>query len=527
MMRKFFPASTTAVAMVAVFTFASPEAVAKPTHWCFKTGDGKKFLSIDPKDGRLNAKATACSGNAIFTLDRPDFDKNLAPTLFKRVVIRAANSGYVEQRTSYFYATAKQIVAGKPSFEFSVRQSDSTKPLAANMRVNIYNYGGLLLAASTSNGVVQLMRKPGYYQSGVTPQKFLPAFQFTLISAPAPKASPKAPTKTVKRWQPFGGEYAAPSINKDGNVVTVTGLIKGGTANHLWTVPKALAPRQRLVFNLNHHGTSNRVDVFPDGKVIWVAGGRKHGWRSLSGIKYSLKPTGKLRLASGWRPFGGEYAPPAYTRQGNLVTVSGLIKSGKYGHLATLPKNMAPPRRLIFNLNNHVRPVRIDVLADGKIVWVAGGREHKWLSFSGIAFNVSPQAKAKLVNGWKPYGKEYATATAARQGNLVTLSGLIKGGKYGHMMTLPKPFVPAKRLVFSINNHQNQARVDVLPNGKVLWIAGSKTYGWVSLAGIAYKTNQAAPKPANSKVVALKKKIAATRKSLARMEAELKKMTGK
>jgi len=293
-------------------------------------------------------------------------------------------------------------------------------------------------------------------------------------------------TTTTDAMEPYGGAYEAPTYQKEGNLVTVTGLIKG-KFGHVWTIPKNLAPKQRLVFNLNNHAKPARVDVYPDGRVVWIAGGKDHGWISLSGIRYSLKPTGKLSLARGLKPYGRNYAPPTYSKNGEVVSVSGLIEGNRNGHLATLPPGARPAKRLIFNVNNHAKSTRVDVFPNGRIVYVAGGKDHKWLSLAGIVFKAGKTQTAKLVNGWQHYGGQYAPANYARQGDTVVLGGLIRRGKYGHMLTVPKAFAPAKRLVFSINNHAGQARVDVLPNGQVVWVAGTKNHGWVSLAGISYK----------------------------------------
>jgi hypothetical protein len=94
-----------------------------------------------------------------------------------------------------------------------------------------------------------------------------------------------------------------------------------------------------------------------------------------------------LPLASGWRAYGSGYGTPTVTKMGNLVVVEGLI-SGNFSntHLATLPSGMRPGKRLIFSLNNHEGQARVDVLTNGQIHWVAGSKNHSWMSLSGITF---------------------------------------------------------------------------------------------------------------------------------------------
>merc|ERR1712070_1142337 len=54
---------------------------------------------------------------------------------------------------------------------------------------------------------------------------------------------------------------------------------------------------------------------------------------------------------------------------------------------AQLPSDCRPKGRLIFNMNNHGKTARVDVTTDGKIYWVAGGRDHSWISITGIVID--------------------------------------------------------------------------------------------------------------------------------------------
>ena len=297
-----------------------------------------------------------------------------------------------------------------------------------------------------------------------------------------------------KPWRDAGGEYAPRHVSREGDIVTITGLIKGGTNAELWTIPKNMAPPQQLIFNTDNNGPQ-RVDVHPDGRVEWVAGKRSDDWLSLSGISYSVKKGKPLPLVNGWKPYGDAYGTPTVSKVGNMVTVDGLIKDGKHGHLATLPPGYRPRGQLTFNANNHAKSARIDVLTNGEIRWFAGGKDHGWLNLSGITFSVAPNAEIPLAKGWANYGSGNAPAQAARQGNMVTLSGLIRTKRWNpHLATLPKGLRPPKRMVFSVNNHAKSARVDVFPDGNIIWAGGGKDHGWISLAGITFKTNEPARK---------------------------------
>ena len=135
------------------------------------------------------------------------------------------------------------------------------------------------------------------------------------------------------------------------------------------------------IFNLNNHQYTSRVDVLPDGrKVYWAGGGSSHGWLSLTGISFVAVPTNAVTLAQQWQPYGYEYGIPTWKVQDEVCEVAGLIYGNHWGHLATLPSECRPRERIIFNVNNHQYTTRVDVLPDGGVHWVAGGKSHNWLS---------------------------------------------------------------------------------------------------------------------------------------------------
>ena len=195
----------------------------------------------------------------------------------------------------------------------------------------------------------------------------------------------------TNRWAAYGGSYGTPSVTVTGKICIVDGLVKSGGWGRIAQLPSNCRPNKRLIFNLNNHAKTARVDVLPSGEITWVAGGKDHSWVSLSGIAF---PVGKLdhialALTNRWSAYGGSYGSPSVTVKGNICIVDGLVKSGLWGTIAQLPSNCRPNKRLIFNLNNHAKTARVDVLPSGQITWVTGGKDHSWISLSGIAFVVA------------------------------------------------------------------------------------------------------------------------------------------
>ncbi len=97
-----------------------------------------------------------------------------------------------------------------------------------------------------------------------------------------------------------------------------------------------------------------------------------------------------LAPGAGNAHYGGDYAPATATRVGAVVTVGGVVKVQNWSVLATLPAGYRPAKRMVFSVNNHDRDARVDVLPDGRILWVTGGKNHGWISLSGIVFPAAP-----------------------------------------------------------------------------------------------------------------------------------------
>eukprot|EP01083_Nonionella_stella_P032697 89472_1 len=89
-------------------------------------------------------------------------------------------------------------------------------------------------------------------------------------------------------WSHYGGDYKQAKWSKIGNIVIVQGLIKSSNfdSQHMATLPQNCWPKQRIIFSLDQHSASFRVDVCVDGKITWVTGNNTHSWISLGGIVF-------------------------------------------------------------------------------------------------------------------------------------------------------------------------------------------------------------------------------------------------
>jgi hypothetical protein len=97
-----------AIVSAAVLVIGATPAMAKSTKACFKTANGTNFIAIDKK-GFLNAKANACSGNAVFEISHISLRKGQPARVSVPSFIRAANGKYVQ-----FYGKKLRAIAPHP-----------------------------------------------------------------------------------------------------------------------------------------------------------------------------------------------------------------------------------------------------------------------------------------------------------------------------------------------------------------------------------------------------------------------------
>ena len=98
----------------------------------------------------------------------------------------------------------------------------------------------------------------------------------------ATSASSQVAVPFANGWANYGHSYSGAQASVNGGSCVVSGLIKGTSWGHVATLPSNCRPAGRLIFNLNNHAKTARVDVTTDGKVTWVTGGKDHSWLSLT-----------------------------------------------------------------------------------------------------------------------------------------------------------------------------------------------------------------------------------------------------
>merc|ERR1711988_237260 len=132
----------------------------------------------------------------------------------------------------------------------------------------------------------------------------------------------------VNGWTSYEHGYGAATVSKVDGYCFVQGLIKGGHWGHMATLSSNCRPNKRLIFNMNNHEGTSRIDVMTNGQIWWHGGAKNHGWISLAGMTFSAGSTSQVRLSlkNGNSNYGHSYGPTTYVVRGGFCAVEGLLK---------------------------------------------------------------------------------------------------------------------------------------------------------------------------------------------------------
>jgi len=229
--------------------------------------------------------------------------------------------------------------------------------------------------------------------------------------------------------------------------------------------------------------------VLDNGQIHHVAGGGG-GWVSLDGMWFTTNRPRGVNLIWGWVPYGYGYRTVTQAKNGELCTLSGLIRSGNWGYFAQMAPDCIPrDGRLIFTANNHETITRVDILQGNGLVLRSGGyANHGWVSLDGIAFTQYGGQQLNLHSGWGHYDNGYRRGSFTKTGPICVVSGLIRSGNWPDVITvLPSECRPSKPLIFGGNVHMKSAVIEVHPSGEIRVRRNTKDqWDWLSLDGIKF-----------------------------------------
>lgn len=329
-------------------------------------------------------------------------------------------------------------------------------------------------------------------------------------------------------WKNVGGQYGDLSYHRSGAWCTISGVVAVGRTEDvaknpvISRLPNECRPAGRLIFLVSQHDSNHRVDVLPDGSIVWVTGKVNAPWLSLSGVAFfsDASPTlssaftqRSLALNPAYRALGDLYRVPSFRRQGSLCALSG-VAIGKGSLIGTLPAECRPTGgRGMYRVNRDSETERIDIAPDGSVQWVSASvnaATEAWISLDGIFFVIDESfasqvaatirseyegagvlkasaAELAVSADYPAYGHPYTSPRFTRFGALCSLSGALTIVKQAPVIiTLPANCRPGAKHIFGIASRDDSlARVEVDPQGAVRLVGGNFT-GFVPLDGIRF-----------------------------------------
>lgn len=318
-----------------------------------------------------------------------------------------------------------------------------------------------------------------------------------------------APLVLKGGWTDYGNDYSTAAYTKTkSGLVMLKGLVKNskspGNGDIIGSLPQDYKPSGRLLFGVSTSpNASARVDVNPtsDGADVIFSDDGNSSWFSLDTVHY-IPATGTAgskvtpSLQNGFIPYGGAYEGPSYIQDPTTkrVTIQGLLNNGTRSNgtiIFTLPTTMRPsayqhhPSRSATFHHLGIDPAS-GLLAKGD------GTAAYSINTTFLPSSVSGWANLSLVNGWTWYGGVFSTPQYVKTSDgLVQLKGLIGGGSstYGSVIaTLPPGFRPKARILSVVPDTANYGRLDILPNGQILYMGTSNT--WYALDGMVFPAEQ-------------------------------------
>ncbi|CAE7279738.1 carA2 [Symbiodinium pilosum] len=294
----------------------------------------------------------------------------------------------------------------------------------------------------------------------------------------------------------YGGDYRSTTYSLIEGICILEGLISYSSMVEnqvLAYLPVECWPMRDLSFTMNQGADAPRVQVYANGEVRHVSGARStQYWLSLSGIAFSPAPGGRRKLPymGGWSDYGWDFGMVSFSIKNGLCILEGLVYGGDWAQwFAELPEGCRPTKKLVFHANNNAGSARVDVTTGGGVMYMAGPNNHHWVSLAGIAFapDTVGHIALPLAGSWVAWGSEYASPDYTVRNGICSVEGLIKGGAWGDLANLPEDCRPPDgRLIFNTNNGVQPSRVDVDTDGKIKWVAGGQSKGWISLSGIVF-----------------------------------------
>jgi len=165
--------------------------------------------------------------------------------------------------------------------------------------------------------------------------------------------------------------------------------------SQITSLPSECRPTDgKASFAVNHNDFAHRIDVSPNGDVVFISGTRKYAWLSLDGIIFHVKPSQPINVTDSFSVIANDYRLPSVSRQGSYCLASGLIGSNSNNNdsfVTQLPFACRPKNQLMFGTSDADGMNLVSVSSDGSVSFLTSKRRNeKYLSLDQIHFVTSP-----------------------------------------------------------------------------------------------------------------------------------------
>ena len=194
-----------------------------------------------------------------------------------------------------------------------------------------------------------------------------------------------------------------------------------------------------------------------------------------------------------WENYGGQYRNGSFFKLGNIVYLSGLIKSTVSPYnvptiIGSLPENYRPHTQMKFGVSNHTSYTEISVHTSGSIVLTKSNNSYgsarqisvnSWTSLDGISFSTSENHTFLDRN-----------ITIKKENNIVYLSGTLSGeARPGLLFNVGNKYKPDSDIVLNTIGSDNQGRtIMIKENGDVIFESGQDNTVQLSFDSLQYCT---------------------------------------
>lgn len=340
---------------------------------------------------------------------------------------------------------------------------------------------------------------------------------------PAPRGGILAPGPNLSQQE--GTTYTQAQYSVQGDVVTLAGTLRNVNTPPqnlkgaiLTRLPEGARPTRRLVFRApvqnGRDGAieGGRIDIFPNGYVVFMDGNAEASWVQLTGISFRRHRGEDAPLQPGYVPYVSQgstlgdprdYEVPNVGGEGQIIRLQGLVKrvaTGPWGEIMRLPQSMRPVKTIAVSAAANGGGARLDISPSGAVTWAGGPPTSAWVSLSGIEFvrgEVAPPSQGltntrntyvpRDRNGMTQMALEHMSPRAYLDNGVVRLDGTSAYGQSPspQMGILGAGFRPERNLLFYLHNGAQTLKYEVTASNG--WINISQNSGDIGpLVGIRF-----------------------------------------